>query len=50
MRASAKGLDVSLRTPVTRIRWDAQVKLLTLNETEHLRAAAVERLDRTGDL
>jgi len=35
---------------ITRIRWDAHVKLLTLNETEHLRAAAVERLDRTGDL
>ncbi len=35
---------------ISRLRWDANIKLVTLNETEHLRAASVERLDRTGDL
>lgn len=35
---------------ISRIRWESQVKLVTLNETEHLRSASVERLDRTGDL
>ncbi len=35
---------------ISRLRWDAHVELITLNETEHLRSACVERLDRTGDL
>ncbi len=35
---------------INRLRWDSIVKLVTLNETEHLRVAGVEQVDRTGDL
>lgn len=35
---------------INRLRWDSIVKLITLNETDHLRAAGVEQVDRTGDL
>lgn len=35
---------------INRVRWDSIVKLVTLNETEHLRVAGVEQVDRTGDL
>lgn len=35
---------------INRIQWDREVKLVTVNEIEHLRAAGVERFDRTGDL
>jgi probable phosphoglycerate mutase len=35
---------------ISRVQWDSKIKLITLNETEHLRAANVAQLDRTGDL
>ena len=35
---------------ISRIEWDSQVKLMTLNQTDHLRLAGCELATRTGDL
>lgn len=35
---------------ISRIEWGSQVKLMTLNQTDHLRSAACELATRTGDL
>ena len=35
---------------ISRIEWEAQVKLMTLNQTDHLRLAGCELATRTGDL
>jgi broad specificity phosphatase PhoE len=33
---------------ISRLAWDTRIKLLTLNELDHLRGAALEREDATG--
>jgi broad specificity phosphatase PhoE len=33
---------------ISRLTWDTRIKLLTLNELDHLRAAGIEREDATG--
>lgn len=35
---------------ISRIEWETQVKLMTLNQTDHLRSAGCELATRTGDL
>ena len=35
---------------ISRIEWESQVKLMTLNQTDHLRSADCELATRTGDL
>ncbi|HVW37200.1 MAG TPA: histidine phosphatase family protein [Pirellulales bacterium] len=35
---------------ISRIEWETQVKLMTLNQTDHLRLAGCELATRTGDL
>lgn len=35
---------------ISRLEWDAHIKLMTLNQTDHLRLAGCELATRTGDL
>jgi broad specificity phosphatase PhoE len=35
---------------ISKLAWDGRVKLLTLNELDHLRAAALDRQDATGNV
>ncbi|HVX61039.1 MAG TPA: histidine phosphatase family protein [Pirellulales bacterium] len=35
---------------ISRIEWETQIKLMTLNQTDHLRLAGCELTTRTGDL
>lgn len=35
---------------ISRLEWESQVKLMTLNQTDHLRLAGCELATRTGDL
>ena len=35
---------------ISRFEWESQLKLLTINQLDHLRAAGMERETRTGDL
>jgi broad specificity phosphatase PhoE len=35
---------------ISMVAWNQQVRLMTLNQLEHLRAAGLDREDRTGDL
>ena len=35
---------------ISRLEWESQVKLMTLNQTDHLRSAGCELATRTGDL
>lgn len=35
---------------ISRLHWDRRIKLVTLNELDHLRRAGIDREDRTGDL
>ena len=35
---------------ISRLEWETQVKLMTLNQTDHLRVAGCELTTRTGDL
>jgi len=37
-------------TALTKLEWEAQLKILYVNQLEHLRAAGIERESRTGDL